>query len=103
MERKNILIELRERSRKLDIIRCLRRLRYLRKLKIRDPEFFELNGGSLELIMLYQHLQIVKKWNGVKCELSVLSEAESELFSFKIEKVVPDTYPCGVLVKALEA
>ena len=85
------------------IQQALSKIRRLRKAKAKDPELFELNGGSLDLLLLYQHVEQLKKWNGKKNEVGVLSEAQNELLNCKIEKVAPDTYPCGVLIKALEA
>jgi len=79
------------------------KIRRLRKAKAKDPELFELNGGSLDLLLLYQHVEQLKKWNGQKNEIGILSEAQNKLLNCKIEKVAPDTYPCGVLIKALEA
>ena len=78
------------------------KIRSLRNAKARDPELFELNGGSLDLLLLYQFVQEEKKWNGVKSEVGVISEAERQLLYRKIESVVPDTYPCGVPIKASE-
>ncbi|MCW4047340.1 MAG: hypothetical protein NWE99_07240 [Candidatus Bathyarchaeota archaeon] len=42
------------------------KIQALRKAKARDPELFELNGGSLHLLQLYQHIQQTKKWNNKK-------------------------------------
>jgi hypothetical protein len=87
----------------ITIQQALAKIRRLRKAKAKDPELFELNGGNLDLLLLYQHLEQYKKWNGKKNEIGVLSEAQNKLLNCKIEKVAPDTYPCGVLIKALEA
>ena len=40
------------------------KIQTLRKAKARDPELFELNGGSLDLLQLYQYIEQAKKWNG---------------------------------------
>jgi len=40
------------------------KIQTLRKAKTRDPELFELNGGSLDLLQLYQYIEQAKKWNG---------------------------------------
>jgi len=85
------------------IQQALAKIRRLRKAKAKDPELFELNGGSLDLLLLYQHVEQLKKWKGKKNEIGILSEAQNKLLNCKIEKVAPDTYPCGVLIKALEA
>jgi hypothetical protein len=87
----------------ITIQQALAKIRRLRKAKAKDPELFELNGGSLDLLLLYQHVEQLKKWNGQKNEVGVLSENQNKLLTCKIEKVAPDTYPCGVLIKALEA
>ncbi|MEM3641476.1 MAG: hypothetical protein QXU45_09610 [Candidatus Bathyarchaeia archaeon] len=87
----------------ITIQQALAKIRRLRKLKAKDPELFELNGGSLDLLLLYQHVEQYIKWNGKKNEVGVLSKAQNKLLNCKIEKVAPDTYPCGVLIKALEA
>lgn len=79
------------------------KIRSLRNAKAKDPELFELNGGSLDLLQLYQFVQEEKKWNGEKSELAVVSEAQNKLLNCKIERVAPDTYPCGVSIRALEA
>lgn len=52
---------------------------------------------------LYQHAEQLKKWNGHKNEVGVLSEAQNKLLNCKIEKVAPETYPCRVLIQASEA
>ncbi|MBT0160785.1 hypothetical protein G4O51_12465 [Candidatus Bathyarchaeota archaeon A05DMB-2] len=45
------------------------KIQTLRKAKARDPELFELNGGSLDLLQLYQFIEQAKKWNGPsKCK-----------------------------------
>jgi len=45
------------------------KIQTLRKAKTRDPELFELNGGSLDLLQLYQYIEQAKKWNGTnKCK-----------------------------------
>jgi hypothetical protein len=87
----------------ITIQQALAKIRRLRKAKAKDLELFELNGGSLDLLLLYQHVEQLKKWNGKKNEVEVLSEAQNKLLNCKIEKVAPDTYPCGVLIRALEA
>jgi hypothetical protein len=89
----------------ITIQQALTKIRRLRKAKAKDPdpELFALNGGSLDLLLLYQHMEQAKKWNGKKNEVGVLSEAQNKLLNCKIEKVTPDTYPCGVLIRALEA
>ena len=45
-------------------------IRRLRRAKARDPELFELNGGSFDdLRQLYQFIEQTKKWNGThKCK-----------------------------------
>jgi hypothetical protein len=78
---------------------ALAKIRRLRKARAKDPDLFELNGGSLDLLLLYQHMEQLKKKN----EVGVLSEAQNKLLNCKIEKVAPETYPCGVLIRALEA
>jgi hypothetical protein len=75
----------------------------LKRLKKRDPELFEANGCWHDLLLLEQFVKLYGKWNGEKCEVAVLNEAENKLLNCKIEKVTPETYPCGVLIKALEA
>jgi hypothetical protein len=40
------------------------KIQTLRKAKARDPELFELNGGTLDLLQLYQFVEQTKKWNG---------------------------------------
>lgn len=87
----------------ITVQQALAKIRRLRKAKARDQELFELNSGSLDLLLLYQHVEQLKKWNEQKNEVEVLSEAQNKLLNCKIEKVAPDTYPCGVLIKALEA
>jgi hypothetical protein len=87
----------------ITIQQALAKIRRLRKARAKDPELFELNGGSLDLLLLYQHVEQQRKWNGKKNEVEVLNEAENKLLNCKIEKVTPETYPCGVLIKALEA
>ncbi len=87
----------------ITIRQALAKIRSLRKAKAKDTELFELNGGSLDLLQLYQFVQEEKKWNGEKSELAVVSEAQNKLLNCKIERVAPDTYPCGVLIRALEA
>jgi len=37
------------------------RIRRLRKARVKDPELFELNGGSLDLLLLYQHVENSKQ------------------------------------------
>jgi hypothetical protein len=86
----------------ITIRQALAKIRRLRKARAKDPDLFELNGGSLDLLLLYQHMEQAKKWNGKKNEIGVLSEAQNKLLNCKIEKVAPDTYPCGVLIRALE-
>jgi hypothetical protein len=86
----------------ITIQQALAKIRRLRKAKAKDPELFELNGGGLDLLLLYQHVQHYRKWNGKKNEIEVLRETQSKMLNCKIEKVAPDTYPCGVLIKALE-
>lgn len=87
----------------ITIHQALAKIRILRKAKAKDPELFELNGGNLDLLLLYQHVEQYRKWNGQKNEIGILSEAQNKLLNCKIEKVAPDNYPCGVLIKALEA
>jgi hypothetical protein len=87
----------------ITIQQALAKIRRLRKARAKDPELFELNGGSLDLILLYQHVEQYKKWKGKNNEVGVLSEAQNKLLNCKIEKVAPETYPCGVLIRALEA
>jgi hypothetical protein len=40
------------------------KIQTLRKAKARDSELFELNGGSLDLLQLYQFVEQAKKWDG---------------------------------------
>jgi len=87
----------------ITIQQALAKIRKLRKVRAKDPELFELNGGSLDLLLLYQHMEQLKKWNGKKNEVGVLSEAQNKLLNCKIERVAPVTYPCGILIHALEA
>jgi len=87
----------------ITIRQALAKIRRLRKARAKDQELFELNGGSLDLLLLYQHMEQAKKWNGKKNEIGVLSEAQNKLLNCKIEKVAPDAYPCGVLIHSLEA
>ena len=82
---------------------ALAKIRSLRRWKARDREYFELNGLWHDLLLLYQFIEQEKKWNGEKTEIGILSEAQNKLLNCKIEKVTPDTYPCGVLIQALEA
>jgi len=88
---------------KITTSQALAKIRSLRKSKARDPEYFELNGLWHDLLQLYQFIEQEKKWNGEKNEIGILSEAQNKLLNCKIEKVAPDTYPCGVLIRALEA
>jgi hypothetical protein len=53
--------------------------------------------------LLEQFVKLYGKWNGEKCEVAVLNEAENKLLNCKIEKVTPETCPCSVLIEALEA
>jgi hypothetical protein len=87
----------------ITIQQALAKIRRLRKARAKDPELFELNGGSLDLLLLYQYMEQAKKWNGEKNRFGVLSEAQNKLLNCKIEKVASDNYPCGVLIRALEA
>jgi hypothetical protein len=48
----------------ITIQQALAKIRRLRKAKAKDLELFELNGGSLDLLLLYQHVEQLKKWNG---------------------------------------
>lgn len=98
---KSVLLD--KKGFEITIQQALAKIRSLRKAKARDPELFDLNGGSLDLLLLHQHVEQLKKWNGQNNEVAVLSEAQNKLLNCKIEKVAPDTYPCGVLIKALEA
>jgi len=82
--------------------KALARLKTIRKWKTRDPEFYELNSLWNEELLLLQFLQEAKKWNGEKSELAIVSEAQNKLLNHKIPRVAPETYPCGVLIKALE-
>ena len=88
---------------KITTSQALAKIRSLRKWKTRDREYFELNGLWHDLLQLYQFIEQEKKWNGEKTEIGILSEAQNKLLNCKIEKVTPDTYPCGVLIQALEA
>ena len=87
----------------ITVQQALAKIRSLRSWKARDSEFFELNGLWHDLLQLYQFVQEEKKWNGERTEIGILSEAQNKLLNCKIEKIVPETYPCGVLIKALEA
>jgi len=87
----------------ITVRQALARIRSLRRWKTKDPEFFELNGLWHDLLQLYQFIQQAKKWNGEKTEIGILSEAQNKLLNCKIQRVAPDTYPCGVLIRALEA
>jgi len=78
------------------------RIRYLRSKKAKDPELFELNGGSHNLLLLLQYVQETKKWNGEKRKVEALSQAQNDLLTLKIPKVCPETYRCGVPIRALE-
>jgi len=78
------------------------KIRRLKMAKARDPELFELNGGWHDLLLLYQFVEQNGKWNGEKNKLEFLSEAERQLLYCKVERVTPETYPCGVLIQALE-
>ncbi|MCS7113975.1 MAG: hypothetical protein RMJ15_09770 [Nitrososphaerota archaeon] len=98
---KNILLD--KDGFEITIQQALAKIRRLKKLKAKDPELFELNGGSLDLLQLYQFAEQAKKWNGKKKEVGVLNKAQNKLLSCKIEKVTPETHPCEVLIKALEA
>jgi hypothetical protein len=100
---KNKSILLDKEGFEITIRQALAKIRRLRKARAKDPELFELNGGNFDLLLLYQHVEQLKKWNGKKNEVGVLSEAQNKLLNYKIEKVAPDTYPCGVLIRALEA
>jgi hypothetical protein len=50
----------------ITIQQALAKIRRLRKARAKDPELFEFNGGSLDLLLLYQHMEQLKKWNGKK-------------------------------------
>jgi len=88
---------------KITTSQALAKIRSLRRWKARDREYFELNGLWHDLLLLYQFIEQEKKWNGEKTEIGIISEAQNKLLNCKIEKVAPDTYPCGVLIRALEA
>jgi len=87
----------------ISLKKALWKISALQRLKKRNPELFEINGCWHDLLLLEQFVKFYGKWNGETCEVEVLSEAQNKLLSCKIEKVAPDTYPCGVLIKALEA
>ncbi len=84
----------------IGISETLWRIRRLKRLQKINPELFWLNGHDHDLILLYQHLQWLK--NNVKNDLVILNEAQRELLNLKVERVVPETYPCEVLIEALE-
>jgi len=88
---------------KITTRQALAKICSLRKWKTRDRKYFELNGLWHDLLQLYQFIEQEKKWNGEKTEIGILSEAQNKLLNCKIEKVAPDTYPCGVLIRALES
>jgi len=88
---------------KITTSQALAKIRSLRKWKARDREYFELNALWHDLLQLYQFIEQEKKGNGEKTEIGILSEAQNKLLNCKIEKVTPDTYPCGILIQALEA
>ena len=83
------------------IKRLLSRLNYLRRLKAKDRELWELNGLWHEENLILQTLQFLKNGNGILNEVCVYDEAQNELLHRKIERVLPETYPCGVLIKGL--
>ncbi len=60
----------------ITILQALAKIRRLRKLKAKDPELFKLNGGSLDLLLLYQHVEQLKKWSEQKNEIGILSKAQ---------------------------
>jgi len=86
----------------ITVRQALARIRSLRKWRERDPEFFELNGLWHDLLLLEQFVKLYGRWNREKCEVAALSESEGRLLSLKVERVTPETYPCGVLIKTLE-
>jgi len=91
-----------ENKKYLKIKRLLSRLKYLRILKAKDRELWELNSLWHEENGILQELQFLKNGNGILNEVCVYDEAQNELLTLKIPKVAPDTYPCGVLIKSLE-
>jgi len=98
---KNILLD--KEGFEITVRQALAKIRNLRKWKAKDPEFFELNGLWHDLLQLYQYIEEAKKWSREKTEIAIKSETQNKLLNCKIEKVTPDTYPCGVLIRALEA
>jgi len=98
---KNILLD--KEGFEITVRKALAKIRSLRKAKAKDPELFELNGLWHDLLQLYQYIEQAKKWNREKTEIAIISETQNKLLNCKIEKVTPDTYPCGVLIRALEA
>lgn len=55
------------------------KIQSLRKAKARDPELFELNGGSLDLLQLYQHIQQTKKME---------QNPQSKIETMRVEEIV---------------
>ena len=53
----------------ITIRQALAKIRRLRKAKAKDPELFELNGGSLDLLLLYQHVEQAKNGTERKMKL----------------------------------
>jgi hypothetical protein len=45
----------------ITIQQALTKIHSLRKAKAKDPELFKLNGGSHNLLLLYQHIQQAKR------------------------------------------
>lgn len=84
------------------IERLLSRLNYLRRLKAKDRELWELNGLWHEENLILQTLQFLKNGNGILNEVCVYDEAQNELLQRKIERILPETYPYGVLIKSLD-
>jgi len=84
------------------ISRILRELQYIRRIKKTKPELYELNSLWHDEFLLLQELQYLKK-NGEasqKFGVEIQTREETEILSRKIPKVVPETYPCGLVVQA---
>ncbi len=86
----------------ISLKKALWKIYSLRGLKKKNPELFEVNGCWHDLLLLEQFVKSYGKWNREKNEVGVLSEAQNKMLNCKIERVAPETYPCGVLIKALE-
>jgi hypothetical protein len=86
------------------ISQILGRLRYIRRLKQIKPELYELNSLWHDELQLLQELQWIKR-NGEasqKARIEVQTMEQTLILNQKIPRVVPETYPCGVLIQTSE-